>query len=74
MEAKILNSARILNSGFWKAKILKLAKLLNSRFWKSKILEVSQNLASTHLLERYIRGTVGCDHLPIKGERLMHDN
>ena len=27
---KILKSAKIFNSGFWKAKIFKLAKILNS--------------------------------------------
>ena len=79
-KAKFLKSAKILKSGFWKAKvlkttkILKLVKLLKSRFWKAKILEVSQNLACTHVLERYIKGTVCFDHLPIKGERLMHGN
>ena len=33
-----------LPSRFWKAKILKSAKILNSGFWNAKILEVSQNL------------------------------
>ena len=34
--AKILKSAIILNSGFWKAAILTKAKILNLAFWKVK--------------------------------------
>ena len=46
LESKISKSAKILNSGFWKAKILKSAKILNSGFWKAKILKSAKILNS----------------------------
>ena len=39
-----MKSAKMLNSGFWKAKILKWAKILNSGSWKAKNPEIGKNL------------------------------
>ena len=38
LESKISKSAKILNSGFWKAKILKSDKIFYSGFWEANIL------------------------------------
>ena len=42
----MLNSAKILNSRFWKAKILKSEKILNLGFWKPDILNSAKILNS----------------------------
>ena len=44
--SKILNSAKIFNSGFWLSKMLKCAKILSSGFQLSKILKSAKILTS----------------------------
>ena len=53
-----MKSAKILNSGFWKAKILNSATILNSGFWKAKIFQKSpKKKASLNILKSTLAET-----------------